>query len=1338
MTRNIYKNFYINIDSSYRNREQYPNPADFVVSINDIDIPESGVSAVSPSSLSSVVYPPNQSSQVYGYPLNFVLSTKVNSTSSGMSYLIIDFPNQLEYINYSNVVEIDSIQNVVTGSTGKVVTQISLPRTNGSFDNKYFEIINDDEFCVRRLDLDALNTGVGCAYELVEYRTQSAKILNTNYKIQPHVTEYQFLSVQQGALFFSNYFISTKNSYINNQIQIYLSCFSSSIDNYYNNKTISIDGEERIIIAYDGLRRLATLNNMLSTVPDTEISYFLSQTDKWELELEDEITPFSFSIDDTAEFMSPNNRQNSFNTDLVIGTLQTRRHLYRIRNEPPIRTGRINSTQTSTNQIQLPIAESVEPGMWLWINNEKQRISQSSIVTGCLHSLDSTWDTISLVALDFIDYVVGGAYLWASDYLAYSDSLGMVVSPTYSQSTVDGITWNIFSAYQFNGVVWSPDLGIFVLTGDIDYGGGNTRFLTYDGTTATLRAAPPVTFGGSWSGAAWGDTNGFMNFFVVVGGDDQYLTSFDGIIWQSNALGVNFIIGNDYNWVAFSGPMQIFVAVSSSDNRIQYLYHNSLGYHRNYSIVSPPTVSFNIMYVPFLNLFIAIGASDGIYTSVRAEYWEKQESPVSGGGAWRYITFTDNLDNNVIIVSDGLSSYIYSFDGLQWETLNITGTPPVLSEAMIWMSGLNNSVNKIVTQQNTVNTSFLGSFSIDISRPYLDPGNTLGVYLWIDSGEADDYYTGMTLDVYTTWGFQLNILDDRKPLYAGNVGGTITSSELVTVTYNLHSCMNFRPVNNYTNTLLYTPNVSTSHTWSGIVWSSEFNVFVAVSGDGDTYRITYSADGTNWLFVATFTYSWSSIAYSPVNRRFVALSNGGEGFAIYSNNATSWPAITVPTNQWENVVWADILGLFVAVASTGTDRVIISSNAINWTSITSANELCTWKQITWSGSRLVAVGDSGAGNRVMYSDDAINWLSVAASDNTKAWLSVAYGNSRFVAVNNDDTIPMFSLDNGLTWVDSVNYVSVPGGLTPTFVYWAECRRVFLIFLSFTNIFPGTYGYKITGEDGNYWEVDSAFADQGATSVAWSPELFLLASVKNYPNFFVSKSFICLSYNPPDLLFITIDGGVPVSFVNTTPSIELYQPNYYIYKDNTNYNTYRLITSVDQSTNTITVSPNLQVPLEFKDTYDILAKGDELYTALDIFRLQKQSCYEIELVSLILPNKILQTGNGNRIAFYPYVYVEFNCLNNPTSNILWSNNPNSSRCLFKIPVYNVQTPETTKFVRLDGRNMKQTITSYFDAFSLKVLLPNGDIFKVENDTPVPLIPDPDLQISYTFVLREIQK
>lgn len=134
------------------------------------------------------------------------------------------------------------------------------------------------------------------------------------------------------------------------------------------------------------------------------------------------------------------------------------------------------------------------------------------------------------------------------------------------------------------------------------------------------------------------------------------------------------------------------------------------------------------------------------------------------------------------------------------------------------------------------------------------------------------------------------------------------------------------------------------------------------------------------------------------------------------------------------------------------------------------------------------------------------------------------------------------------------------------------------------------------------------------------------------------------------------------------------------------------------------------------------------------------CYEIELINLILPNIILDTGRGGRIVFYPYVYVS---LSNSVSrfagqHLIWSNNPHSTRMLFRATVNDTSSPLITPFIRITGNGMRQTIKfKPNDNLHFSVHLPDGSLFSVdENESYGPNLANPLIQVSAIFSIRRV--
>jgi hypothetical protein len=129
---------------------------------------------------------------------------------------------------------------------------------------------------------------------------------------------------------------------------------------------------------------------------------------------------------------------------------------------------------------------------------------------------------------------------------------------------------------------------------------------------------------------------------------------------------------------------------------------------------------------------------------------------------------------------------------------------------------------------------------------------------------------------------------------------------------------------------------------------------------------------------------------------------------------------------------------------------------------------------------------------------------------------------------------------------------------------------------------------------------------------------------------------------------------------------------------------------------------------------------------------------INLLFSPFPNKILNCGYGNRIAFYPYIYVEISNVHSRAKNAIYSNNFNAAKVTFRVPITDVQNPMNTSFLNFDGDRMIQTIKfNPHDNLFLSVRLSNGELFKTaETELFSPSSPNPEIQISACFKLKKI--
>lgn len=159
-------------------------------------------------------------------------------------------------------------------------------------------------------------------------------------------------------------------------------------------------------------------------------------------------------------------------------------------------------------------------------------------------------------------------------------------------------------------------------------------------------------------------------------------------------------------------------------------------------------------------------------------------------------------------------------------------------------------------------------------------------------------------------------------------------------------------------------------------------------------------------------------------------------------------------------------------------------------------------------------------------------------------------------------------------------------------------------------------------------------------------------------------------------------------------------------------------------------------LQFKDDNEHALN----YTGSTVSQNQ-MVCYAINLTSLTLPNIPLRNEVGGLIAFYPYVYVELSNVSAPSSGnrgILYSNNPNSNRALFRVTVDDQNTPLRSRFIKLDGGGAVQTVKfKPNDNLKFRVFLSNGLLFQTEKqDFAPPLHPDFFVQVGACFGIKRM--
>ena len=180
-------------------------------------------------------------------------------------------------------------------------------------------------------------------------------------------------------------------------------------------------------------------------------------------------------------------------------------------------------------------------------------------------------------------------------------------------------------------------------------------------------------------------------------------------------------------------------------------------------------------------------------------------------------------------------------------------------------------------------------------------------------------------------------------------------------------------------------------------------------------------------------------------------------------------------------------------------------------------------------------------------------------------------------------------------------------------------------------------------------------------------------------------------------------------------------------------------TISPSTNQITL--NSPLFLQVNDSIEIVGPGQNIITSLRYASGGSQSIqggdYELELLWLSVPNQVLDVGYGGTLDRYPYIYCSlYTGITNTTQQVLYSNNPYTSKVLFKVPVN--EYFGDTSFITLKDSKAKQTI--YFDPSQdlfFELTLPDGTVISFnEFDNMPPYPPNPFLQINLLVSMKKL--
>ena len=581
----------------------------------------------------------------------------------------------------------------------------------------------------------------------------------------------------------------------------------------------------------------------------------------------------------------------------------------------------------------------------------------------------------------------------------------------------------------------------------------------------------------------------------------------------------------------------------------------------------------------------------------------------------------------------------------------------------------------------------------------------------------------------------------------------------------------------------------------GIAWNG--SIWVAV-GSG-TNTIATSTDGINWTGLGNIIFTGAAaggIGIGWNGTMWVAVGAGAINTIATSIDGTTWTGRgnTIFSSEGYNVAWNG--SLWCAVGSGG-NNMATSANGITWTGSVNGTAIFSYaRSITWSGNKWIAGGYNttpGDEHNIATSTDGLNWtlsslsgISVARAVSTN-YISTTLltpvqrrriSGSKFLYT--DDTLTydyiLFSLQNPFSdsVVDGVG-ISISNPSTPK-----------------DSEFPSLY--IPTGENANNYYVnciiqrvpnslDPALVESktivgynGPSKLGYDGLTRLAQLDSPFIDFLPTDSIIIRKQKASESGTLAVIGTSTTTF--TLPSSSSSEPSFYVgsfirfagslspipnitdapttpttvngneVRKIVKYETVQALGTTPETytyNHIITVNPGFTSIPPIGAIYEILPftidnANPFVYTGSTVSQ-QEMVCYEMKLVNLVLPNRILSVGKGSLITFYPYVYVQLSNVSAAgagSKNIIYSNNPHSTKVLFRAPITDVPNLTSSTFIKIDGDGMVQTIKfKPNDNLYFAVTLPSGEIFDtILPEFHSPRIPNVLGQISAMFAIRRV--
>lgn len=380
------------------------------------------------------------------------------------------------------------------------------------------------------------------------------------------------------------------------------------------------------------------------------------------------------------------------------------------------------------------------------------------------------------------------------------------------------------------------------------------------------------------------------------------------------------------------------------------------------------------------------------------------------------------------LVAASADYFFSSFDGAHWDVdTDITSPPHSIEDSVVFGDKIYGVGNSGRVYYSSDGANWQGSnremhgvrtYSIAASDSMLVAvGEEGSIHTFTDGGE----WTRRSVSDLTSDLYEVKWLNDQF-VVAGSGGAVLFSGDgvdwevhrvspesedpltpkLESVTWTGESYVTAGGRKSYISSDGVAWDVSTTSgmTFSGLVWSDELTMLVAVGSPG---KIATSRDGSEWDLQDPNVGGLSDVIWD--GEQFIAV--GDYGLILTSSDGIQW------TTRSKSLTLNSVVAIdntFYAVG--GRDHILKSADGLNWEYVQTGLEDGYFHDIAGDGDRYVVAGQ----NYIYVADSNFSWVQQHWLGATSSALSVIWDGERFVAVRSGGVVK--------TSTDGVEFSSV--------------------------------------------------------------------------------------------------------------------------------------------------------------------------------------------------------------------------------------------------------------------------------------------------------------------------